>query len=224
MDNASKKVKGWRNTIGDLNKQAEVKQARIEKLKERKSSLTLAACTGGTKAQEELVAINADLLIERQGLEDIEEAVAQAEAELAKADEALAIEQEAERLRVLAALATERVKVARLVDQTAMALGQALAGYNGIGDKIYRLVAPRDIPFGTKVRSTGRVEAAVAHHLEGYLSNITFSRQDPRARQSLEGLEADQLSRLLIDPARAGEIAGMNPGDTPTGEPERSAA
>ncbi len=224
MTDATKEVASWRGTIADLNKKREAADGRIEKLKGRQSPLTLRAHTGDEPAREKLGALNAKLLTECQESEDLQEAVRQAEAELAKAQEVLAVEKEAERLRLLAALATERVKAAAVIDQQAQVLAQALGAYYGIGAQLHRHIGSADVEFGRKVRSTSRAEAAVAHHLAGLLSNVTFNRQDPRARQSLEGLEADQLSRLLIDPDKADEIVAMNPGDEPESESETRAA
>ena len=224
MTDATKEVARWRNTIADLNKKRQTAEGRIEKLRERKRPLSLRAHTGDEKAREKLGALNAELLTERQGLEDLVEAVAQAEAELAKAQEALAVEQEADRLRLLSGLATERVKAAAVVDQQAQALAHALASYFGIGDKIYRHIGSGDVSFGAKVRSTGRADGAVAHHLASFLGCITRIPKDSRDGPTLEAMEEEQLAILLINPDKADEIAGMNPAGNPTGEPERSAA
>ena len=225
---ASKEVARWRGTIADLNRKREAAGGRVDSLVKRKSSLALKAHTGDEKARKKLAARNVELLTERQGLEDLEEAVAQAEAELAKAMDALAVEQEAERLRVLARLATERIKVAALVDQTARALAQALAGYDGIGDQIYRHVGSSDVKFGGKVRSTGRADVALATHLAAVTGCVSRNPHDPRDGLTLEVMEEEQLAILLIDPDKAYDIANMNPGDTlasePENEPERSAA
>ncbi len=220
MDNASKEVERWQGVIADLTKQGETAEGRIEKLRERKRPLSLRAHTGDEKAREKLGALNAELLTERQGLEDLVEAVAQAEAEFAKAQEALAVDQEADRLRLLSGLATERVKAAAVVDQQA----QALASYFGIGDKIYRHIGSGDVSFGAKVRSTGRADGAVAHHLASFLGCITRIPKDSRDGPTLEAMEEEQLAILLINPDKADEIAGMNPAGNPTGELERSAA
>ena len=225
---ASKEVARWRGTIADLNRKREAAEGRIEKLRERKKPLTLRAHTGDEPARKKLAARNAELLTERQGLEDLEEAVRQAGTEFVKAEEARAVEVEAERLRLLARLATERVKVAALVDQTARALAQALAGYDGIGDQIYRHVGSSDVKFGGKVRSTGRVDVALATHLAAVTGCVSRNPHDPRDGQTLEVMEEEPLAILLIDPDKAYDIANMNPGDTlasePENEPERSAA
>lgn len=219
MTDATKEVARWRGTIADLNKKLETAEGRVDSLVKRKSSLALKAHTGDEKARKKLAARNAELLTERQGLEDLEEAVAQAEAELVKAEEALAVEQEAERLRVLARLATERVKAAALVDQRCLALAQALASYSGLGDQLYRHIGSRDVSFGAKVRATGRVDGAVAHHLASFLGCITRIPRDSRDGPTLEAMEEAQLASLLIDPDKADEIASMNSGQ-PIGEPE----
>ena len=221
---ASKEVERWQGVIADLNKKRETAEGRIEKLKGRKSPLTLKAHTGDEKARVKLDTLNVELLAERQGLEDLEEAVRQAEAELAKAQDALAAEEEAARLRLLSALATKRVKAAAVVDQQARALAQALASYTGLGDQIYRHVGSRDVSFGGKVRSAGRAEVAMGTHLAAVSGCVSRNPNDPRDGQTLEAMETDQLASLLIDPDKAGEIAAMNPGDESESEPERSAA
>ena len=225
---ASKEVARWQGVIRDLNKKRETAEGRVDKLRERKKPLTLAACTGNAKSGEKLSALNAQLLTERQEAEDFAEAVAQAEAELVKAMDALAVEQEAERLRLLSQLATDRIKAAKVVDQQCQALAQALGAYNGIGDQIYRHVGSRDVKFGGKVRSMGRADVALATHLAAVSACVSRNPNDPRDGQTLEAMEEDQLASLLINPDKAEEIAGMNPGDTlasePESEPERSAA
>ena len=220
MTDATKEVARWRETIAGLNKKRGTAEGRVERLKRRKSPLTLAACTGDEKARAKLGALNGQLLAERQGLEDLEEAVAQAEAELAKADEALAVEQEAERLRTLSGLAEARIKAAALVDQQCQALRLALGAYSGLGDQIYRHVGSRDVSFGGKVRSMGRAEVALATHLAAVSGCVSRNPNDPRDGQTLEAMETEQLARLLINPDSADEIAAMNPGD----EPETRAA
>ena len=225
---ASKEVARWRGTIADLNRKREAAGGRVDSLVKRKSSLALKAHTGDEKARKKLAARNVELLTERQGLEDLEEAVRQAGTEFAKAEEARAVEVEAERLRLLSALATDRVKAAKVVDQQARALAQALASYAGLGDQIYRHVGSRDVKFGGKVRSMGRADVALATHLAAVTGCVSRNPNDPRDGQTLEAMEEDQLASLLIDPDKAEEIAGMNPGDTlasePESEPERSAA
>lgn len=227
MTDATKEVARWRGTIADLNKKREAAEGRIEKLKGRKSPLTLKAHTGDEPAREKLGALNAKLLTECQESEDLQEAVHQAEAELAKAEDALAVEHEAERLRALARLATERIKAAVVVDQQIQALVQALTNYFGIGAQLQRHIGSRDVSFGAKVRSTGRAEGAVAHHLSGLLACIARMPRDSRDGPTLEDMEEAQLARLLIDPDKADEIASINSGQ-PLGEsesePERSAA
>ncbi len=221
---ASKEVARWRDIIADLNLKREAAEGRVNSLVNRKSSLALKAHTGDEKARKKLAARNAELLTDRQGLEDLAEAVRQAEAELAGAQEALAVEQEAERLRVLSGLAMERVKASAVVDQRCQALAHALASYFSIGDQIYRHIGSGDVSFGAKVRSTGRADGAVAHHLDSFLGCITRIPKDSRDGPTLEAMEEAQLARLLINPDKADEIAGMNPAGNPTGEPERSAA
>ncbi len=81
-----------------------------------------------------------------------------------------------------------------------------------------------DVSFGAKVRSTGRADGAVAHHLDSFLGCITRIPKDSRDGPTLEAMEEAQLARLLINPDKADEIAGMNPAGNLTGEPERSAA
>ena len=216
---ASQEMSRWRDTIADLNKKHGTAEGRVERLKRRKSPLTLAACTGDEKARAKLGALNGQLLAERQGLEDLEEAVAQAEAELAKAQEVLAIEKEAECLRVLARLATERIKAAKVVDQQCQVLAKALGAYYGLGDQLYRHVGSRDVKFGAKIRSRGRADAALATHLAAVTGCVSRNPSDPRDGHLLEVMEEDQLASLLINVEKAHEIAGMNPPGEPTGEP-----
>ena len=84
MDNPSKEIKGWRGIIADLNKKREAAEGRVEKLKGRKSLLTLRAHTGDEPSREKLCALNSKLLTECQESEDLQEAVRQAETELAE--------------------------------------------------------------------------------------------------------------------------------------------
>ena len=224
MTDATKEVARWRNTIGDLNKKREAAADRIEKLQKRKSPLTLKAHMGNEKASERLAALNVQLLSERQGLEDLEEAVRQAEAELAKAQDALTVEQEAERLRLLSRLATERVKAAAVVDEQVQALLHALGTYFGLGDQLYRHIGSRDVSFGAKVRSPARADGAVAHHLASFLPCVQRIPRDSRDLPSLESMEEDQLSRLLIDPDKAHLITGVEPAGKPESQPETRAA
>ena len=221
---ASQEISHWRETIVGLNKKRGTVEGRIERLKRRKSPLTLEACPGDEKARAKLGAINGQLLAERQGLEDLEEAVAQAEAELAKADEALAVEVDAERLRLLSQLATDRIKAAKVVDQQCQVLAKALGAYYGLGDQLYRHVGSRDVKFGAKIRSRGRADAALGTYLAAVTGCVSRNPSDPRAGQTLEAMEEDQLASLLINVEKAHEIAAMNPGDEPENQLEPRAA
>ena len=115
-------------------------------------------------------------------------------------------------------------RLALLVDQTARALAQALAGYDGLGDQIYRHVGSRDVSFGGKVRSMGRAEVALATHLAAVSGCVSRNPNDPRDGQTLEAMETEQLARLLIDPEKAEEIASMDSGGEPESQPEPRAA
>ena len=221
---ASKEVSRWQGVIRDLNQKCETAGSRVNSLVNRKSSLALRAHTGDEKARKKLAARNVELLTERQGLDDLEEAVRQAEAELVRAQEVLAIEKEAECLRVLARLATERIKAAKVVDQQCQVLAKALGAYYGLGDQLYRHVGSRDVKFGAKIRSRGRADAALGTHLAAVTGCVSRNPSDSRDGQLLEVMEEDQLASLLINVEKAHEIAAMNPGDEPENQLEPRAA
>ncbi len=209
MKDPKKEVAHWRKTIADLNRQREDRQSRIEALNRSKSPVTLRAHTGDDKAREKLDAVNTELLSERQALEDVEEAIRQAESKLATAQEAVAAEREAERLRTLAGLAEMRVGQAGEVDKCARALAVALGEYHATGVAITRQLGQGDQDFTTKVISPGRAAAAIAEELGGLLPNVERNPNDPRANQALADLEEQTLARLLVTPEGADKIAGV---------------
>ncbi len=211
MKTPSDQVARWRSTIADLSAQRERAAKRIVELGEKKAPLPLPAHTGDAKARAKLDEFNGQLLVERQAQEDLGEAIAQAEGELLKADDALRAEQESLRLRDLSTLAERRVSEAKVVDQCVEALARALGVYYATGTGMARVLGSSDQGRGVarKVQSDGRAAAAVAERLTALLPGIiTRNPNDPRAGRTLEHLEALQLEGLILAPGAAAKIAG----------------
>ena len=206
-----KQITRWSKTITDLTASREQKARQIDELKAKKRPLTLSAHTGDAKARAKLDKLNTVLLAAMQDLEDLDEAVSQAQAKLADAERALAEKKEAERLRRLSALAQKRVDAAIKVDEQLQALATALTEYGDLGSEIRQHLTPSDEAVMRKLDGSHRLDIAVARILGDFVPVARVARNplDPRKDESLTDMERGALSTLLINPEKADKLAAL---------------
>lgn len=209
MPSSDKDIARWRETIADLNGKRESAAKRVDDLKDKKKPLTLGAHTGDTKAREKLDVLNAEILAATQGLEDVDEAIGQAEAKLADAERAIVEAREVERLSTLSALADRRVDVAAKIEGQLQELAGALADYNNLGTEMQRLVPSSDEGISRRLDGSGRLDIAFGRALGEFVVCARMARNplDPRKDTSLPEMEQGALSRFLINPDAADKLA-----------------
>jgi hypothetical protein len=198
-------VARWRKTLDDLGSQKTEAQQRVDDLKEKKRPLTLKAHTGDKEARGKLDAINSDLMAASQDLEDLDEAVSQAEGNLAEAERVVNEALEAERLRALSDLAEQRVGVAEKIEEQLHELAATLSEYEDVGTEVSRFLGPEDDGIARKLDGSGRLGLTFGRVLGNLIEPEKISRNpvDPRRGQAFPDMERDALSRLLLSPTGA---------------------
>ncbi len=211
MNKLDKEVAHWRETIANLTGQREKAAKRVDGLREKKRPLALGAHTGDETARGKLEALNAELLAAMQDLEDVDEAVRQAEAKLADSETAVAVAREAQRLRKLSALADQRVDVAAKIEGQLQELADALAHYHNLGIEMQRHVPSSDETISRKLDGSARLDIVFGRILGEFVPVARMGRNpiDPRKDTSLPDMERDALCRFLINPGAAEKMAKM---------------
>lgn len=142
-------------------------------------------------------------------VEDVDEAIGQAEGKLAEGERAIVEAREVERLSTLSALADQRVNVAARIEGQLQELAGALADYNNLGIEMQRLVPSSDEGISRRLDGSGRLNIAFGRILGEFLPVARMARNplDPRKDTSLPEMERGALSRFLINPEAAGKLA-----------------
>ena len=211
MKKLASEVTKWRKTVDDLGSQRETAAHRVDELKEMKRPLTLKAHTGDAGARKKLDAINADLMTAMQDLDDLDEAIRQANEKRAEAERAVAEAQEAERLQALSDLAEKRVGITERIEEQLHELAGTLTEYLDAGDEIQGYLGPEDDTIARRPNGDGRLGLVVGRVLRDLLPVEKVGRNpvDPRNDQAFPDMERDALSRLLLTPEGAKRMARM---------------
>lgn len=138
MQLAENTVSGWQSVVGDLTAKMQTARDRVEQLRSEKKTLALEAALGGAEAGRKLGKINSTLTTAAFELDDIEQAILQAEAEKRKAEQGEADEAEQARQQKLSTLATETMQHAA---EFSRATAQAVKAGRSLRESIRAMLA-----------------------------------------------------------------------------------
>ena len=194
MKNPEKEAAKWRKTLTNLAAKHDEAAINLETLKERKRGLVLKAHGAGHEAsRDKLVGLNRSAASASLELDDIRDAIRQAEQQLEAAEAAIAEAQEAARLKNLSAACEAIIKAAEAVDEKGKAMMSEVAAYTAAFDTARQLVNGNDHEIIKHLNAR--------RHLHLYLGNLTGLERNPRDSRSGRGLahlDRETLARFIL--------------------------
>jgi hypothetical protein len=193
-------VARWQSVLSGLHAQLETEQARAARSKATKKELALAALTAGGEAAQGLAQANKDLFKANLRLEDLADAIGQAQAQLAEAEAERQAEHE-RRVRV-SDLAERRIAVAAKIDDAADALGALLVEHDQISREMLLEHDPTDTAFARRIDGIGRLRAVMVDKTPALFAGTEGApTRDPRRHRSLADLEREALAPFVLSEA-----------------------